>query len=95
MSQTLSVPTSLFDLLILSLGNAALAGLGLVPNPLSDKVERDLETVEHNVELLTMLKEKTRGNLTRAEEKLLDDLMFDLRMKYVEAKRQASAPSVP
>jgi hypothetical protein len=83
-------PESLFDLLALSLGNAALMGLGLVPDPDTQRSSCNLEVVEHNVELLDMLAKKTKGNLTFAEDKLLSSLLYDLRMKFVAAKKEMS-----
>ncbi len=80
-------PVSLFGLLILSLGNAALMGIGLVPDPNSNSVSVNLELARQNIELLAMLQEKTKGNLEADEHKLLDELLFDLRMRFVDAKR--------
>lgn len=80
--------TSLFGLLTLSLGNAALVGLGLMPEPESGKTSMDLDLAAHNIELLAMLQEKTRGNLTAEEQHLLDGLLYDLRMKYVEGQKK-------
>lgn len=79
--------TSLFDLLVLSLGNAALVALGLMPEPGASSVAKNLESAQHNIELLSVLQEKTKGNLTVQENQLLEGLLYDLRLKYVEARR--------
>lgn len=80
---------SLFDILALSFGNAALIALGLVAEPGSSTPHRDLDAASYNIELLSMLQEKTKGNLSPSEIELLESLLYDLRLKYVEAKRQA------
>ena len=82
-------PSSLFSIFVLSLGNAALVGLGLVPEPESGMTSFNLELASQNIELLAMLKEKTRGNLSSEEEHLLNGLLYDLRLKYVEGQKKA------
>lgn len=77
-----------FDLLVLSLGNAALVGLGLVPEPGSSQTSVSLELAQHNIEMLSTLCEKTKGNLTPQESQLLESLLYDLRMKFIEAKKR-------
>ena len=77
---------SLFDLLVLSLGNAALISLGVVVNPESQELQKDIDGAGYNIELLEMLKQKTRNNLSSTESNLLTQLIYDLQLKYVEAK---------
>ncbi len=83
---------SLFQLLSLSLGNAALIALGVVPEngagPSSSQPVR-LDAAKYNIEMLEMLEKKTKGNLTGDETLVLEGLLFDLRMKYVEASKNA------
>jgi hypothetical protein len=81
--------TSLFGLLTLSLANAALVGLGLVPEPENGKTSLNLEIAEQNIELLAMLQQKTKGNLDAEEQHLIDGLLYDLRLKYVEGQTKA------
>ena len=57
-------------------------------NPETGRLEKDLPSARQNLDLLAMLREKTRGNLTAEEEKLVDNLLSDLRMRYVEASRK-------
>lgn len=78
---------SLFDLLILSLGNAALIGLGLVPEPETNTFKKDLAHAKYNIELLEMLEFKTKGNLLGSEKEILETLLYDLRMKFVDARK--------
>ena len=81
-------PSSLFSILTLSLGNAALVGLGLVPEPDTGATAKNLELAEQNIELLSMLKEKTNGNLTPEEQHLLEGLLYDLRLKYIDSQKK-------
>jgi hypothetical protein len=78
---------SLFHVLVLSLGNAALVGLGLVPDPDSGTSEKNLGLAGHNIDLLSMLQLKTKGNLSAEEAQLLEGVLYDLRLKYCEADR--------
>ena len=80
---------TLFDLLVLSLGNAALIALGLVPEPGTQAIRKDLESAGYNIELLEMLKQKTKGNLSPGESELLSGLIYDLQLKFVEAKKHS------
>lgn len=80
---------SLFDLLVLSLGNATLIALGLVNEPGEQPGAKDLDAARYNIELLEMLKQKTKGNLTAAEGDLLSELIYDLQLKFVEAKKHS------
>jgi hypothetical protein len=76
-----------FSSFILSLSTSVLVHLGEVPDPMSQKPDRHLPLAKQTIDLLGMLKEKTRGNLTPDEGKLLDHLLADLRWRYVrEAK---------
>ena len=78
---------TLFDLLVLSLGNAALISLGLVADKDHTPAQKDLESAKYHIELLEMLENKTRGNLIDSEKQILTDILYDLRLKYVEARR--------
>ncbi len=80
---------SLFDLLTLSLGNAALIALGLVNDPDSKTAHLDLNSAQYNIELLEMLKLKTINNLSSSESELLNQLIYDLQLKFVDAKKKA------
>ncbi len=58
--------------------------LGKLKNPATDKFERDLKIAKLHIDLLEMLQEKTRGNLSEEEEKLLDQTLINLRLNYVD-----------
>lgn len=68
---------------IISLGTQAFMHLGDIPNPMTQQREKDIPAVKHMIDLLGMLDVKTKGNLTGEEERLLRQLLFDLRMRYV------------
>ncbi len=71
-----------FTSLLLMLSSSALMALGEAPDPSGDK-RQDLDQARWVIDLLDLLKEKTRGNLTAEEEGLLDGLLYDLRMRYL------------
>ena len=78
-----------FSSFLLSLSTSVLVHLGEVPDPLTQKPDRHLPLAKQTIDLLGMLQEKTRGNLTTDEEKLIDHLLADLRWRYIrEAKGQ-------
>lgn len=74
-----------FSTLILSIGSSAAMALGLAPNPISGKVEKNLNLARFNIDLLRMLREKTRNNLSDDEQKFLESIISDLQIKYVQA----------
>ena len=73
-----------FSTFVLGLSTQALLHLGEIESPLSRKVEQDLPAASHVIDILGLLREKTRNNLEQAEERLLDSILYDLRMRYVE-----------
>ena len=62
--------------------------MGTLPEPGGAPSEVNLPLAKHTIDTLAMLQEKTRGNLTAAETELLDGLIFDLRLKFIEANRR-------
>jgi hypothetical protein len=82
------LPKPDFAALAISLGHSALYHLGLVADPQTGKKgERDVALARQTIDTLEMLEAKTRGNLTPDEARLLEDLLYDLRMRFVEASR--------
>lgn len=80
-----------FSMFLVSLSTQALAALGEMADPVTGKNDRDLEAARQLIDILGVLREKTRGNLDQDEKNLLEAILFDLRMKYVElAKPSAS-----
>jgi hypothetical protein len=76
-----------FHTFLLSLGSSALLHLGELERPGAAGAELDLPMAKHTIDILAMLQDKTRGNLTPEETKLLEGLLFDLRLRYVEARK--------
>ncbi len=74
-----------FSTFLLSLGTTAMVALALAPHPETQRVSVDLPLARYNIELLRILREKTRGNLTVEEEKVLETLLYDLQLAYVRA----------
>ena len=80
-----------FYTFVLSLGSSVLIHLGDAPHPETGKpAERNLALAHQSIEILAMLQQKTRGNLSAEEDKLLDQLLLDLKLRYVEASRKLS-----
>ena len=73
-----------FSSFLLGLSTQALLHLGEIEDPVSGRVERDLGAAKHVIDILGILKDKTKGNLEQAEQQLLEAVLYDLRMRYVE-----------
>lgn len=78
-----------FAAFLMSLSTEALVHLGEMPDPADGEQRRDLAMAQQLIDILGLLREKTRGNLDHDEQGLLDAILFDLRMKYVEIARRA------
>lgn len=76
-----------FSTFVLSLGSSALVHLGEVEHPQEGNSERDLPMAKHTIDVLSMLEEKTRGNRSEPEQRLIESLLYDLRLRYVAAAR--------
>ena len=73
-----------FANLIVYIGQMAAMAFGDMADASGQRPDPNLEAAAMFIEMLGMLQEKTRGNLTAAESKILDDLLYDLRMRYVQ-----------
>lgn len=77
-----------FSTFVLSLGTTALYQMGAMPDPATgEKVTPDPLVAQQTVDTLEMLRDKTRGNLEEEERKLIDSLLYELRMRFVEINR--------
>ena len=72
-----------FSFFITTLGLQASIALGEIPNPITKQKEENLNQAKFIIDTLSLLKEKTKGNLDPEEEKILDNLLYELRMLYV------------
>jgi hypothetical protein len=77
------IPEVNFSFFLTTLGLQAAIFLGEIPNPVSNKKEENLPQAKFIIDTLDMLKEKTKGNLSTEEDSLLDNMLYDLRMRYV------------
>ncbi len=73
-----------FATFILSLSSSALMHMGDLPGPQPGPTKRDLPLAKHTIDLLSLLQQKTRGNLTTDEDKLLESVLYDLRLRFVD-----------
>lgn len=85
-SATSTLPAINFATFILSLNSSALAQLGLVADPVTDEKGKNLPLAKQTIDLLSMLQEKTRGNLDPDEAAMLKTILYDLRILYVKEK---------
>lgn len=82
--------TALFGGLVTMFQAAAMQQMGKVQNPMTNKIERDLEQAQMSIDMLEMLKVKTRGNLKQEEEEFLTNVLRELRMNYVDERSKGS-----
>lgn len=78
------MPQMNFATFIISLNHSALVHLGIMEDPTSGKKSKNLELAKQTIEVIAMLAEKTKGNLTDEEERMIKSLLYDLRMMYVK-----------
>ncbi len=79
------VPEVNFSAFVYSLSTSALVHLGEIPEPITEKMDKNLSLAKQTIDILGILQEKTKGNLTQEEENLLNSFLYDLRMRYVKA----------
>lgn len=85
------LPSIDFATFVLSLSHSALMHLGEAPNPETNRIEPNIALAKQDIDLLGLMEEKTKGNLTGDEERLLAQVLFDLRMRYVERSKGAAS----
>jgi len=79
-------PEISFATFIMSLNASALLNLGVIDDPNTGKKVKNLPIGKQTIDILAMLEEKTKGNLTRDEENMLKNILYDLRIIYVKEK---------
>jgi hypothetical protein len=89
-ASTRELPPVDFSTFVLSLGSSALIHLGQVEAPDGSGKQCDLPMAKHTIDLLSLLREKTTNNLSKEEDELLESLLYDLRLRYVEAVKAGS-----
>jgi Domain of unknown function (DUF1844) len=82
-----ALPPVDFGTFVLSLGSSTIMHLGELPEEEGGAPRKDLPLAKHTIDILSMLQAKTKGNLTAQEDKLLESLLYDLRLRYVQASK--------
>lgn len=82
------IPEVDFVTFVVSLSTNALVSLGMLPGPDTGQTKRDLPLARQTIDILALLQQKTKGNLTGEEERILDTVLYDLRMTYVQVVRK-------
>ncbi|HUU50099.1 MAG TPA: DUF1844 domain-containing protein [Nitrospinota bacterium] len=82
------LPEVNFTNFILSLSTSVLLNFGDIPDPVSKEKKKDLNMAKQTIDIIGMLQEKTKGNLNKEEESLIESLLYDLRMRYVKESSQ-------
>jgi hypothetical protein len=80
------LPEINFATFIFSLNSSVLVQLGVIDDPATGKKAKNLPLAKQTIDILGTLEEKTRGNLTKDEEAMLKNILYDLRMIYVKEK---------
>jgi hypothetical protein len=83
------LPAIDFATFMLSLGHSALVHLGVAADPASGTHESNLPLARQTIDLVALLEEKTKGNLSGEEERIVEQLLYDLRMRYVDALKSS------
>ena len=82
------MPPADFATFVAMLANNVMMFLGQIPDPMTQQRRRDIQQAKHTIDVLIMLRDKTRGNLTAKEEQIMQELLPQLQMAYVSASRQ-------
>jgi len=84
----------LFDQLISSLVHSTWISLGKIKNPMTDKIEKDLQGASMNIDMIDMLYKRMDGNLSDNEDKYLSEILSELKMNYIHEKSQTENSEV-
>jgi hypothetical protein len=83
--QEAPLPEITFINLLFSFSTSALIQLGEIQDPITQQLAKNLPLAKQTIDLIGMLKEKTKGNLAPEEETIIENILYDLRMRYVKA----------
>lgn len=84
---------ALFVQLLLTFQTAAYHQMGKIASPMTGKVERNLKQAQNSIDILGMIQEKTKGSLSESEQKMIDNILYELRMNFLEEqKKEKEAP---
>ena len=90
-SSNQKLPPPSFALIVASFAAQASVALGQVPNPMTNKSEVNLDLAKHAIDMLAILQQKTKGNLTADETGMLEGVLHQMRMAYLEAQKAGKA----
>ncbi len=91
MTEAESKADPIFISLVLSIQMAAMQQMGKVASPITGKVERNLEQCRASIDMLEMISRKTKGNLETDEEKLINNVLYELRMNFMDEANKPEA----
>jgi len=86
--------TQLFMYLVGSFEMSAMMAMGKIKNPMTDKTERDLTQAQFSIDIMDMLKEKTKGQLSEYEAKFLDNTLGQLKLNYIDEAKKPEEPKM-
>ena len=89
--QEVPLPPADFTTIVSMLATQAMLNLGTLPNPMTGKTDRNLPQAKHAIDLVEVLKDKTKGNCNPQEEAMLQNLLHELRMAYVASQAQPTS----
>lgn len=87
--------TQLFLYLVGSFEMSAMMAMGKIKNPMTDKTEKDLQQAQFSIDILDMLKETTRGNISEYEAKFLENVTGQLKLNYIDEANKDKAAEKP
>lgn len=90
--QPQQMPPASFEMLVTTLATEAMVALGQFPNPATQEVSVSIDHATYAIDMLTMLQEKTKGNLSAEEEKMVTELLHQLRMMFVAVQQGPGTP---
>jgi hypothetical protein len=82
------MPEVTFEALVMSLSTSVLFHLGEIGDPRTGKKEVDFDLAKHGIDTLTLLQQKTKGNLSKDEEEMLKSILYDVKMRFVAAVKK-------
>ena len=85
------MPALEFSHFILSLATSTQVALGLIANPGTKVMHRDVEAARQTIDIIAMIQEKTKGNLSAEEAQLIEEVLYTLRMQYVQVTQNPTA----
>ena len=77
-----------FTTLIMSFASAAIVNMGRVPDPMTNTVQKNMAVARQNIDIIELLNDKTKGNLSADEERLMEQVLYELRMSFIAAVKE-------